>query len=120
MTQDVAFSRAVSIELPENFDIVLTRDRVLIKPKEAPSQTRGGIYLPEDAQRRPQYGIVVSVGPAVQDSERIRPGCIVFFPQYVGLEVKLPTKDGEDVYLVMEEKNILGVIRSAPDEEVRT
>lgn len=115
MTQDVAFSRTTTIDLPENFEILLTRDRVLVRPKDAPAQTKGGIYLPEDAQRRPQYGIVLAVGPSVQDTEHLRPGSIVVFPQYVGLEVKLPTSSGEETYLVMEEKNILGVIKPRGD-----
>lgn len=119
MTQEVAFARAVSIELPDikDLSIALTRDRVLIKPKEAPKQSKGGILLPDDAVRRPQYGLVVAVGPQVESSDLIKPGVLVVFPQYVGLEIKLTVNDEEQTYLVMEEKNILGILRG--NEESR-
>jgi len=111
MTEEVKLSPP-ELRLPESFEVMPLGDRVIVKPAEAREKTKGGIYLPEDARRRPQFGKVVRVGEQVK-STNIREGQLVFFPQYVGLEVKLPDPETgeEEVFLLMEEKNILGYLR---------
>ncbi|MDP2941543.1 MAG: co-chaperone GroES, partial [Candidatus Omnitrophota bacterium] len=37
-------------------------DRVVIKPLEAESKTKGGIVLPDTAKEKPQEGKVIEVG----------------------------------------------------------
>jgi len=38
----------------------------------------------------------------------------VLFPQYVGLEIRLPKAEGgEEIVLLMEEKNIIGKLQEA-------
>ena len=37
-------------------------DRVIIKPLEAESKTKGGIVIPDTAKEKPQEGKVVAVG----------------------------------------------------------
>ena len=38
-------------------------ERIVIKPMEQETQTRGGILLPDTAKEKPQEGEVVAVGP---------------------------------------------------------
>jgi len=37
-------------------------DRIVVKPLEAESKTKGGILLPDTAKEKPQEGKVVAVG----------------------------------------------------------
>ncbi|MBU6334459.1 MAG: co-chaperone GroES [Chloroflexi bacterium] len=90
-------------------------DRVVIKPAEREERTKGGIYLPDTASKeRPMEGTVVAVGDGrVDDSGKripmnVKAGDRVLFAKYSGTEYKV-----DDVeYLVMAEKDILGVIES--------
>ena len=38
-------------------------DKMLIKPIDVESQTKGGIYIPDSAKQKPQEGEVIAVGP---------------------------------------------------------
>ena len=38
-------------------------DRILIKPIEAETKTKSGIFLPESAKEKPMQGTVVALGP---------------------------------------------------------
>jgi len=38
-------------------------DRVVVEPQEAEEMTAGGIVLPDAAQKKPQRGKIVAVGP---------------------------------------------------------
>ena len=87
-------------------------DRVLVQRIEAEEKTAGGILLPESAKEKPKEGIVISVGEGrlLDNGERTAPavkkGDRVLFTSYGGTEVKY---GGED-FLIMEERDILGVI----------
>jgi chaperonin GroES len=90
-------------------------DRVVIKPAEREERTKGGIYLPDTASKeRPMEGTVVAVGDGRVDDNgkripmNVKAGDRVLFAKYSGTEYKV-----DDVeYLVMAEKDILGVIES--------
>ncbi len=86
--------------------VVVLGNRILVRPAETPERTPGGVWLPQDAQRRQQYAQVVNVGVAV--TEDIHAGDVVFFPMYVGQEIKLPSDDEPEVLIVMDVKNIVG------------
>ncbi|MFH1269976.1 MAG: co-chaperone GroES, partial [Candidatus Omnitrophota bacterium] len=43
-------------------DIKPLGDRVVVKPLEAESKTKGGIVLPDTVKEKPQEGKVVAVG----------------------------------------------------------
>jgi chaperonin GroES len=87
-------------------------DRILVERVEAEERTAGGILLPESAKEKPKEGVVIAVGEGrVLDSgERSAPavkkGDRVLFTSYAGTEVKY----GGHEYLIMEERDILGVI----------
>ncbi|MEB3329023.1 MAG: co-chaperone GroES [Candidatus Sericytochromatia bacterium] len=86
-------------------------DRVVVKVVKD-EKTAGGIFLPENAQEKPQTGEILAVGPGkiLDNGSRqtidVAAGDRILFAKYSGTEVKL---DGE-TYLLLAEKDILGVI----------
>ena len=93
--------------------IVPLRDRVLLKRLGEEEKTKGGIIIPDTAKEKPQEGKVVAIGPGKPDKEGKRtPRDIkkedrVLFGKYAGTEIKV---DGVE-YLIMQEDDILGIIK---------
>ncbi len=87
-------------------------ERIVIKPMEQETQTRGGILLPDTAKEKPQEGEVVAVGPGrvAEDGSRISMeltvGDKVIYSKYAGTEYE----DGDDEYLIMRESDVLAKI----------
>ena len=87
-------------------------DRVVIRPVEAETRTRGGIVIPDSAAEKSGKGEVLAVGPgALLDDGRLRAlsvkvGDRVLYGKYSGSELKL---DGEDL-IVIRESEILAVL----------
>ncbi|KAF0241840.1 MAG: Co-chaperonin [Planctomycetota bacterium] len=87
-------------------------NRVVIKPIEAESKTKGGIVLPDTAKEKSQKGEIVAAGPGrlLDSGERAKMGVAkgdkVLFGKYAGTEVKI---DGQE-YVIMKEDEILGKI----------
>lgn len=95
-------------------DIKPLADRVVIKPLEAESKSKGGILLPDTAKEKPQEGKVVAVGKgktldngSTQVLE-VKVGDKVLYGKYSGNEIT--TKDGEEL-LIMREEDILAIIK---------
>ncbi|MBU0504308.1 MAG: co-chaperone GroES [Candidatus Omnitrophota bacterium] len=89
-------------------------DRIVIKPLEAETKTKGGIVIPDTAKEKPQQGEVVAVGKgkvldsgAVQALE-VKVGDKVLYGKYSGNEIT--TKEGEEL-LIMREDDILAIIK---------
>lgn len=89
-------------------------DRVVIKPLEAESKTKGGIVLPDTAKEKPQEGKVVAVGKgkvlengAIQAPE-VKVGDKVLYGKYSGNEIT--TAEGEEL-LIMREEDILAIVK---------
>ncbi|MBM3249551.1 MAG: co-chaperone GroES [Candidatus Omnitrophica bacterium] len=89
-------------------------DRVVIKPLEAESKTKGGIVLPDTAKEKPQEGKVVAVGKGkvlengtVQAPE-VKAGDKVLYGKYSGNEIT--TAEGEEL-LIMREEDVLAIIK---------
>ena len=89
-------------------------DRVLVKPLEAESKTKGGIVLPDTAKEKPQEAEVVAVGKGkTMDDGSLKPlevkvGDKVLYGKYSGNEIT--TKDGEEM-MIMREEDILAIIK---------
>ncbi len=87
-------------------------ERIVIKPMEQETQTRGGILLPDTAKEKPQEGEVVAVGPGrpADDGTRIpmelTVGDKVIYSKYAGTEYE----DGDEEYLIMRESDVLAKI----------
>lgn len=100
--------------MSSDFRIRPLGDRVVIKPAEREEQTKGGIFLPDTATKeRPQEGTVLAVGEGRRDDSgrliqmNVSVGDKVLFAKYSGTEIKIDEED----YLIMAEKDILGIIQ---------
>lgn len=75
---------------------------------------RGGLIVPQMAQKRGLIGRVLHVGPDVDD---IVPGDIVLFAQYSGcaphMDAELQARYGESL-LIMNGEDILSFVREVP------
>ena len=97
-----------------DFRIRPLADRVVIKPVEREEKTKSGIFLPDTASKeRPMEGTVLAVGAGRLDDNgrrvpmHVKAGDKVLFAKYSGTEYKV-----DDVeYLILTEKDILGVIQ---------
>ena len=89
-------------------------DRVVVKPLQAESKTKGGILLPDTAKEKPQEGEVIAVGKGkVLDSGtlqllEVKVGDKILYGKYSGNEIT--TKDGDEL-LIMREEDILAIIK---------
>ncbi|KAB8143539.1 co-chaperone GroES [Chloroflexia bacterium SDU3-3] len=89
-------------------------DRVVVKPVEREEKTKSGIFLPDTASKeRPMEGSVLAVGEGRRDDSgklipmSVQVGDKIVFAKYGGTELKL-----DDVeYLILAEKDILGIIQ---------
>jgi chaperonin GroES len=95
-------------------DIKPLGDRVVIKPLEAETKTKGGIVLPDSVKEKPQEGKVVAVGRGkilengTVSAPEVKVGDKVLYGKYSGNEIT--TKEGEEL-LVMREEDILAIIK---------
>ena len=79
-------------------------ERVLIKQTKQEETTKSGIVLPDTASKeRPIIGEVAAVGADIKD---IKVGDKVIYEKYAGTEVK----DNDDLYLLLEKKNVLAIV----------
>lgn len=78
--------------------------RVLIERVEEATTTASGIIIPDNAKEKPLNGKVIAVSKDVED---IVVNDTVIFGKYTGSELTL---DGKE-YLIMEDKEILGVLK---------
>ena len=86
-------------------------NRIVVRRKEA-NATKGGILLPESAQKKPREGVVVAVGPGQVNDK----GCLskmgvnvddtVVFSSYGGTEHKIDDQE----YLILSEDDVLAVM----------
>lgn len=89
-------------------------DRIVIKPLEAETKTKGGILLPETAKEKPQQGEVIAVGKGRTldngsvSAPEVKVGDKVLYGKYSGNEIT--TKDGDEL-LIMREEDILAIIK---------
>lgn len=89
-------------------------DRVMIKPMDREATTKSGIFLPDTATKeRPTEGSVLAVGVGRLDDDgklvpmNVKVGDKVLFTKYGGTEYTI-----DDVeYLILSEKDILGIIQ---------
>ena len=91
-------------------DIIMIRPlgtRVVIEPKEAETMTAGGLYIPDNAQEKPQQGTIVAVGPGSKDEPmEVKVGEVVLYGKYAGTEVTVDTKK----YLIVKQSDILAIL----------
>lgn len=87
-------------------------DRVFVKVSAPEERTAGGLFLPDNAQEKPQVGEVVALGPGKRNDDGsrqeldIKTGDKVLYSKYAGTDIKLGTEE----YVLLSEKDILAVV----------
>ncbi|MDB9446507.1 co-chaperone GroES [Anabaena sp. CS-542/02] len=87
-------------------------DRVFVKVSAPEEKTAGGLFLPDNAQEKPQVGEVVALGPGKRNDDGsrqtldIQVGDKVLYSKYAGTDIKLGTEE----YVLLSEKDILAVV----------
>jgi chaperonin GroES len=90
-------------------------DRIIVRRESSDAKTAGGIILPDTAQKKPQRGTVLAVGPGKVNRKtgkrqpmQLKAGDKVLFTSWAGDEFKDRKEAGE--VLVMHEEDVLAVI----------
>lgn len=90
-------------------------DNILIEPEKEEEKTKGGILLPDTAEKgRPEKGKVIAVGPGKMSSSgkiipmEVKKGDTVLFTKYGPTEIK--TVDDKKDYLIAKQDDILAVV----------
>ncbi|MCK9571815.1 MAG: co-chaperone GroES [Candidatus Omnitrophica bacterium] len=95
-------------------DIKPLGDRIVVKPLEAESKSKGGILLPDTAKEKPQEAKVVAIGKGkvlengTISAPEVKVGDKVLYGKYSGNEIT--TKEGEEL-LILREEDILAIIK---------
>jgi chaperonin GroES len=79
-------------------------ERILVKRVEEEKKTASGIIIPDNAKEKPSKGETVAISLKV---ENIAVGDVVVFGKYGGTEISI---DGV-TYLVLDQKDVLGVLK---------
>lgn len=89
-------------------------DRVVIKPLKKEEKSKGGILLPQSAEKeKPEQGEVIAVGPGKMASSgkllpmEVKVGDKVLFTKYGPNEITIDDKE----YLIAGQDDILAVIK---------
>jgi chaperonin GroES len=86
---------------------------IIIQRSTPAEVSKGGIIIPEKGKEKPKEGKVIAIGngKVMEDGKRakiqVKEGDRVLFNSYAGTEVKV----AGDEYIVMEETEILAVIK---------
>ena len=84
-------------------------DRVVVRPIERETVSKGGIVLPDTAKEKPQEGEVVAVGQGrlSEDGKRlpmdVKVGDTVIYAKYGGTEIKIEDEE----LMILRESDIL-------------
>lgn len=87
-------------------------DRIVVKVISKEERTKGGLYLPDTAQEKPQEGEVLAVGSGkvLENGQKlpleVKVGDHIIFSKYAGTEVKL---DGEEL-IIFSERDVLAIL----------
>ena len=88
-------------------------DHVLIEPIKGEEKSKGGILLPQTAEKeRPEQGKIIAVGPGKKDETgkiipmEVKPGDMVLFTKCGPNEIKIDDQE----YLIAKEEDILAII----------
>jgi len=79
-------------------------ERIVVRPSKQEDKTKGGLYLPETADKdKSQQGEVVAVG---SDFKNVKKGDTVIFAKYGGTDIKIENED----YLVLGKDDVLATL----------
>ena len=89
-------------------------DRIIVRRESSDAKSAGGILIPDAAQKKPQRGVILAVGPGRLNKKgerqplQLKVGDKVLFTSWAGDEFKDRKEAGE--VLVMHEEDVLAVI----------
>jgi chaperonin GroES len=86
--------------------IVPVGERVLIKPLETETKTKGGIYIPETAKEERKEGIIIELGTKVDNSLGLKKNQKIIYTGYSNDELKIENEK----YIMVEYKNIIAIV----------
>ena len=87
-------------------------DRVIVQRLGSAEKSKGGLYLPDSAQEKPQEGKVIAVGSGKMLKNgkivplAVKPGDKIIFGKYSGSEIKVDDKE----YVFLSEDEILAIV----------
>jgi len=87
-------------------------DKVIAQRIGSVEKTRGGLYVPDAAQEKPQEGKVIAVGSGKTLKNGkivplgVKPGDRIIFGKYSGSEIKVDDKE----YVFLSEDDILAIV----------
>ena len=87
-------------------------DRVIVQRLGSAEKSKGGLYLPDSAQEKPQEGKVIAIGTGKTLKSgkvvplSVRAGDKIIFGKYSGSEIKVDDKE----YVFLNEDDILAIV----------
>ena len=87
-------------------------DRVIVQRLGSAEKSKGGLYLPDTAQEKPQEGKIIAVGSGktLKNGKVIpldvKAGDRILFGKYSGSEIKVDEKE----YVFLSEDDILAIV----------
>ncbi len=81
-------------------------DRVVVRRVKGEEKSKGGIYIPDSVQEKPQEGEIARDESGKVIALDVRVGDRILFGKWSGTEVKI---DGEEL-LIMKESDIMGIV----------
>ena len=87
-------------------------DRVIVQRLGSAEKSKGGLYLPDSAQEKPQEGKVIAVGSGrtLKNGKvvplAVKSGDRIIFGKYSGSEIKVDDKE----YVFLNEDDILAIV----------
>jgi chaperonin GroES len=86
--------------------IIPLNERLLIKPEEIKTKSKGGILIPEIAQGVQNIGTIVAVGKKVKDYD-LTAGTTIIYDKYAGTVITME----EIAYVLINISDILAIIK---------
>lgn len=83
---------------------------VMIERDDSKKITKGGLIIPDVAQKEKNIGVVVSLGDGCQ--EELKVGDKVIFPKFAGTEIEHEDKK----YLIIDEDELIAIVHDSDGE----
>ena len=96
----------------KNMKVNPIRDRILVKPIDADTVSKGGIVIPDNAKEKPIQGKVLGVGTGKITEEgntiplTVKEGDVILFGKFSGQTVRI---DNED-HIILNEDDVLAIV----------
>lgn len=79
-------------------------DYIVAQHEKAQSKTASGLYLPDNAQQKPETAKVVAVG---KEAKQVKVGDRIVYKSYSTTDVKV----GEEKYILVKEEDVLATVK---------